>query len=85
MDSSHDSPGAQSRRLDLHLVAQRAWFDAFGGGLQGYLVELFKGKFVDRNGTKVSFGLKDIITDLTNLDLNMDFSSARGRDHIDPG
>jgi hypothetical protein len=47
---------------------QKAWFEAFGAGLSGYMTELFSGRFVDRNGTGVGFDLKGALADLAKLD-----------------
>ena len=46
---------------------QQKWVDTFGGGLVLYLTELFSGRFVDRNGTKIAFDFKLDLSDLTKL------------------
>ena len=44
------------------------WVRAFGGGLMGYLKDLFSGKFTDRNGKKTQFDVDVDLTDFTRLD-----------------
>jgi hypothetical protein len=44
------------------------WFDHFGRALALYMADLFAGKFIDRNGTKVSFDFKRLIKDFTSFD-----------------
>ena len=45
------------------------WFDTFASLLEGYLLDLFTDRFVDRSGTHVAFNLKSDVTSLASLDL----------------
>jgi hypothetical protein len=53
---------------DTSTASAGRWFSTFGGGLNGYMTELFSGRFVDRNGTAVSFDSRAALADLAKLD-----------------
>jgi len=67
-DSLHYLTRINSNDPVWHGPQQQAWFSAFGPGLTGYMTDLFSSRFVDRNGTGVSFDLKGGLTDPTRTD-----------------
>lgn len=57
---------------------QQKWFATYGSQLTTYMVDLFSNRFLDRNGTRIAFDLKNTVADLMSLDQKLDAPQLAG-------